>query len=325
LQALPRPFVFALRFVMMRAPERSGARRAVKGRYMGRGLDHIVHAVRDLDAAAETYRRLGFTVGARNRHPWGTHNHIVQTPGFFVELLTFAEPDKLGDDGFSRLFGAFNRDFLKRGEGLSLLVLESKDAAADQRAFRAAGVAASDVMRFEREGKRPDGSVVKVAFSLDFASDSHAPGIAFCTCQQHYPENFWNPAFQRHDNGTQAVRGVVMVADDPSAHSRFLSVYTDVAALHTRADEVSAVTPRGVLSVMAPARFAEMFGGPPPQPAGGARLAAIRFGVADVGRARSLLETNAVAHRSYHGSLVIDGGDALGATISLEPMAKSAG
>jgi len=36
---------------------------------MARGLDHIVHAVRDLDAAADLYRRLGFTVGARNRHP----------------------------------------------------------------------------------------------------------------------------------------------------------------------------------------------------------------------------------------------------------------
>ena len=65
---------------------------------MPRGLDHIVHAVRNLDAAADLYRRLGFTVGARNRHPWGTHNHIVQFPGFFIELLTLAEPDKLGSD-----------------------------------------------------------------------------------------------------------------------------------------------------------------------------------------------------------------------------------
>jgi catechol 2,3-dioxygenase-like lactoylglutathione lyase family enzyme len=36
---------------------------------MARGLDHIVHAVRDLDAAAALYRELGFTVGARNKHP----------------------------------------------------------------------------------------------------------------------------------------------------------------------------------------------------------------------------------------------------------------
>ncbi|MBZ0147420.1 MAG: VOC family protein, partial [Pseudorhodoplanes sp.] len=64
---------------------------------MTRGLDHIAHAVRDLDKAADFYRRIGFTVGTRNRHPWGTHNCIVQFPGFFIEILTLAEPDKLGD------------------------------------------------------------------------------------------------------------------------------------------------------------------------------------------------------------------------------------
>jgi catechol 2,3-dioxygenase-like lactoylglutathione lyase family enzyme len=45
---------------------------------MRHGLDHIVHAVRDLDAAAEFYASAGFTVGARDRHAWGTHNRIVQ-------------------------------------------------------------------------------------------------------------------------------------------------------------------------------------------------------------------------------------------------------
>src|SRR5262249_298642 len=97
---------------------------------MPRGLDHIVHAVRPLDAAAALYRRLGFTAGGRNRHAWGTHNHVVQLAGFFVELLTVAEPEKLGTDAFSALFGTFNRLFLKDREGLSLLVLESRDAIA---------------------------------------------------------------------------------------------------------------------------------------------------------------------------------------------------
>ena len=93
---------------------------------MPRGLDHIVHAVRDLEGAAELYRRLGFTVGARNRHSWGTHNHLVQLPGFFIELLTVVEPEKLGCDGFSKLFGRFNQSFLSNQEGLSLLILESE-------------------------------------------------------------------------------------------------------------------------------------------------------------------------------------------------------
>ena len=175
--------------------------------------------------AAELYRRLGFTVGARNRHPWGTHNYIIQLPGFFIELLTLAEPDKLGADGFSRLFAAYTRDFLTRGEGLALLILQSRDASADEAAFRAAKIAGSEVMRFEREGKRPDGTAVKVGFSLAFADDKLAPDIHFATCQQHYPENFWNPAFQKHANSVSGIAGVVAVAEEPERHRNFMQAF----------------------------------------------------------------------------------------------------
>ena len=93
---------------------------------MARGLDHIVHAVRDLDAAAELYRRLGFQVSGRNRHPpvWGTQNHIIQFDGCYVELLGLSDMSQTAPHGpryFS--FGAFNRDFLARTEGLAMLVL----------------------------------------------------------------------------------------------------------------------------------------------------------------------------------------------------------
>ena len=209
---------------------------------MSGGLDHLVHAVRDLDAAAELYRRLGFTVGARNRHAWGTHNYLVQTPGFFVEVLTVAEPEKLGSDGFSALFGTFNRLFLKNQQGLSLLILESDDAAADAARFRSAGVSASDAMRFEREGKRPDGSAVKVGFSLAFARDAKAPAIGFAVCQQHFPENFWNPAFQQHANTVSGIAGTVLVSEGPRDHEAFLSAFSGARAiLMTEKDAVKCV------------------------------------------------------------------------------------
>lgn len=98
---------------------------------MPRGLDHIVYAVRDLDAAAELYRRLGFSVGARNIHPpaWGTQNRIVQLPGTFIELLALADTSAIAPYAArSFSFGAFNRDFLSHGEGLSMLVLEGRGA-----------------------------------------------------------------------------------------------------------------------------------------------------------------------------------------------------
>jgi catechol 2,3-dioxygenase-like lactoylglutathione lyase family enzyme len=253
---------------------------------MSRGLDHIVHAVRDLDAAAERYQSLGFTVGARNKHPWGTHNRIVQFPGFFIELLTFAEPDKLGDDGFSALFAAYNRDFIARGEGLSMLILESKDARADETVLRDKGVAVSPEMRFERGGKRPDGTPVKVGFSLAFAEDKHAPNIHFCICQQHYPENFWNPAFQNHANGVERIAGVVMVADDPARHRDFLLAYTGAEKVVETVDGFIIALPRGVVDIITPAAFTSRYGLSAPDASAGARLAAMRFSGAKVAGSR---------------------------------------
>jgi len=244
---------------------------------MPRGLDHIVHAVRDLDAAAARYRDLGFTVGARNRHPWGTHNHIVQFPGVFIELLTLGEPDKLTGDAFSENFGVYNRDFTARHEGLSMLVLESQDSVSDVADFKAAGIAASETMRFEREGKRPDGTPVHVAFSLAFAGDKAAPDIRFFTCQQHYPENFWNPAFQTHANGATGIASVIMVANEPVRHRDFLLAYTGAAETTPDGEGYSIALPRGAIETMTPAAYTARHGLAAPDIGHGPRLAAMRF------------------------------------------------
>jgi len=282
---------------------------------MSRGLDHIVHAVRDLDAAAAFYRRLGFTVGARNRHAWGTHNHIVQLPGFFVELLTVAEPEKLGGEGFAALFGSFHQGFLKTQEGLSFLMLESRDAQADARDFAAAGIAASAALQFERAGRAPDGSEIKVGFSLAFARDAGAPAIGFATCRQHQPESFWNPLFQQHVNGTDAIAGAVIVAENPSDHHIFLSAFTGERELNATSSGVTAHTPRGELQIMDAAAFRSHFGVAPPDIAAGARLAALRFTVRDLDRLTTTLAAGAVPHILHMGQVVVAPQTAMGATL----------
>jgi catechol 2,3-dioxygenase-like lactoylglutathione lyase family enzyme len=288
---------------------------------MARGIDHIVHAVRDLDAAAEFYRNLGFTVGARNRHSWGTHNHIVQFPGSFIEILTLAEPEKLGDDGFSKLFGAYNGAFLNRGEGLSLLILESKDATADAKAFHDAGIAASDVMRFEREGKRPDGNTVKVAFSLAFAGDPQTPDIHFAVCQQHYPENFWNPELQRHENGAAGIAGVAIVANDPMQLHDFLLKFTGAKGATAAGDNLSIATDRGEIGVMTPVAFTARFGMRPPATERGPRLAALRLKVGEtVAAAEKALQQAEIPAVNTGDGLAIGGSNALGATLVFEAL-----
>ena len=270
----------------------------------------------DLDAAGEDYRRLGFTVGARNRHPWGTHNRIVQFPGVFIELLTVGEPALIPPPRPRSLsFGAFTQDFLARGEGLAMLVLEGKGAAADAEAFRSAGIGDFDVFDFEREAKRPDGATVKVAFSLAFAADARAPDAGFFTCQQHYPENFWNPAFQSHPNTVSGIAGVVMVADNPTDHHIFLSAFTGVRDIHATSAGIAIETPRGEIQVMDPAAFRLHHGIEPPDVSRGLRLAALRFFVRDMNAARRFL-TNATDHR---GKPVVGPQAADGATLVFEP------
>lgn len=285
---------------------------------MARGLDHVVHAVRDLDAAADLYRRLGFTVGARNKHPWGTHNHLVQLPGFFVELLTVAEPDLLKGDGIPVLFGDFNRRFLRRREGLSLLILESADAARDAKLFSEAKIAASDVLRFERDGRKPDGSPVRVGFSLAFARDELAPDTAFAVCQQHFPENFWNPTFQQHANGVAGIGGVVLVADNPTDHHIFISAFAGERELQSTSSGISVATPRGDIQVMDPTAFRSHFDVPPPDIKSGARIAALRFVARDLSKVEASLSVGQVAFRKHMGRVVVAPDAVRGATIAFE-------
>jgi hypothetical protein len=286
---------------------------------MPRGLDHIVHAVRDLDAAAEFYRHAGFTVGARNRHAWGTHNHIVQFPGVFIELIAIGEPELIRIDApgtFS--FGAFLRDFLAREEGLAMLVLEGRGAAEDVAAFREAGIGDFKPFNFEREARRPDGSPTKVAFSLVFAADEKAPDIGYFTCQQHHPENFWNPAFQQHVNGAATIAGIVIVSENPEEHRHFVSSFAGERHIDADATGISAATPRGIIQVMNPRTWHVATGTKPPDLMRGAHLAAIRFAVRDKAAAMAVLKSGGIAASERNGSAVVPPASAHGATLIFE-------
>ncbi len=193
-----------------------------------RHIDHIVVAVRDLDQAADLYRRLGFKVGPRNQHPWGTENRLIQFAGSFIELLTLGAAAELIVPHRPRQFsfGAFVRDFVRQREGVAMLALRSEDATSDAAQFAAEGIGDFDPFSFKRNAKRPDGSLTEVGFTLAFATDPAAPDAGFFVCQQHYPENFWNTEFQQHPNGAEEIATVTLAAPDPRAHEGFLAKFT---------------------------------------------------------------------------------------------------
>jgi Glyoxalase-like domain len=286
---------------------------------MPHGLDHIVHAVRDLDAVGEFYGRAGFTVGARNRHPWGTHNRIVQLNKCFIEILEVAEPEKIAPHGArSFSFGAYHRDFLGHREGFSMLILNSSNAIEDARTFDAAGIGGFEVFKFAREGKKPDGAQVKLAFSLAFARDAASPGLGFAVCQHHFPENFWDPAFQNHANGAKTVAGAVMVADNPTDHHVFLKALTGVSDLHSSSIGVKARTENGDVEIMEQVAFFDQFGVSLEVSGAGMTLNALRVEVADIAQVETLLRQAGVAAQRHVGRLVIPPDAAHGATLIFE-------
>ena len=193
-----------------------------------RHIDHVVVAVRDLDRAAELYGLLGFQVGARNRHPWGTDNRIIQFRSSFIELITISDNAKQMVPHQQRhfSFGAFVRDFLARRDGLAMLALSSADAASDAALFAKRGISEYEPFSFQREARRPDGATTRVGFTLAFAQDQSASEAGFFVCQQHYPENFWDRSFQQHLNLAADISAVTLTAADPKRHEEFLTRFS---------------------------------------------------------------------------------------------------
>jgi catechol 2,3-dioxygenase-like lactoylglutathione lyase family enzyme len=282
-----------------------------------RGLDHLVIGVADLDAAGSFYEKLGFRVGARNRHPWGTENRIVQFPGAFLELITIGDATLIpphAPRSFS--FGAFVRDALARGEGMSMQVLESQDAAGDANGFRAAGIGDFEPFFFERQARRPDGSEVRVAFALAFAENPAARDCGFFLCQQLEPQNFWNPAFQQHENKASGLSAVFMVAQEPAAQANFLAGFSGAASFATPEAGLRLPLPRGRIEVMTPGAASTMLDDDGRQEQ--AYFAGFAVTAPDLEPIRSRLAERDIAHHREGARLVVPAGAAFGCTIVFE-------
>jgi catechol 2,3-dioxygenase-like lactoylglutathione lyase family enzyme len=270
-----------------------------------RPIDHLVLCVRDLDAARSVYERLGFTLTPKALHPFGTANSLVQLQGNFLELLAVADRSLIKSAGKGEFaFAAFNERFLAAREGMSMLAFASGDARRDQRDFAAAGLDTYAPFDFSRQAVLPDGSAVTVGFSLAFVTETRMPNAAFFVSQQHAPQYFWKPEYQRHRNGAIAVGEVVMAAPDPASFASFFAKLQPGGAVERRGTGLAVKTGRGTLTVLDPAAFAARFpgarfrdGGAPAQ--GTPHFAAYRLGVEDLTATETLLRANGVATRRH--------------------------
>ena len=233
------------------------------------GLDHIVHCTSDFEATRQQMTRLGFTLTPPAEHPFGTGNCLVQLDGFFLEFVHIANPQLVkpgSDKEFS--FAQFNQDFLSGGQGVSMLVMESADARADQAYFDKVGLDTYAPFDFSRQAELPTGDTVTVGFSLAFVTHADMPRATFFTCQQHAPEHFWKPEFQRHANMATSISEVAMVAERPLHYAKFVNLLTGIDAEVSETNLLRTQTARGAFSIYDPQRFADTYAAE--SPVGGA-------------------------------------------------------
>jgi hypothetical protein len=285
-----------------------------------RGIDHLVLCVRNLDAARAAYARMGFTLTPPALHPFGTGNSLVQLQGNFIELLAVVDPAKIAAPKAGEFaFGPFNKAFLEKREGFSMLVFASDDARRDQAEFAQAGLDTYAPFDFARKARLPGGEEVTVAFSLAFVTDRRMPEAGFFVCQQHAPEYFWKPEYQTHANGAVAVAEAVMVADDPVSLGGLFAGLQGKDAVSAEAGQLSVQTAHGRIVVLDRPRAAERFGDALPRGPATPHFVAYRITVQDPAATRSLLDAAGVHFRAIQDTLQIAAADAFGTVIEFAP------
>lgn len=281
------------------------------------GIDHIVLCVRDLDAARDRFHAMGFTTTPPARHPFGTGNSLVQMGSSFLELLTVVDQERIpphGDESFS--FGAHNADFLKHREGMSMLVISSTDARADESRWRETGIRTFAPVYFERQATQPDGSRSKVAFTIAFAIDPQMPKAVFFCCQQHAPEAFWQAEYQRHANGALDFDSVTLVAENPAEHAGFFETLLQQTPQVFKTGGLDVRTGLGHISVITPAlarvRLGDALG---PDAEYGTQFAAAAIAVSDLNTAARILKSAGVRLKEERNRLVVPSEDCFGLAI----------
>src|SRR5260370_2347480 len=182
------------------------------------GIDHAGVTVRDLDQAAENWKRLGFTVSPRGTHSakMGSGNYTIMLDPDYLELLgVLVETEH----------NAPTRAFLeKRGEGIERVAFTAVDSAAGAEEIRAHGYEPLGPTDFERPVTMPDGSLSAAKFRIFQWPIEEAPaGLRIFACHHKTPGTGWIPQLQKHANAPETLQLLLGAPPAPAHDTPHLS------------------------------------------------------------------------------------------------------
>ena len=171
--------------------------------------------------AAETWKRLGFTLSPRGTHSahMGTGNYTMMLDPDYLELLGVLAPTE---------HNAPARAMLEKREGIERVAFTAIDSAAGADEIRARGYAPIGPTDFERPVTMPDGTISAAKFRTFQWPVAEAPaGMRIFACQHKTRETVWIPELMRHANGAKRLKQVLLVAPDPAKEAAHLSKMID--------------------------------------------------------------------------------------------------
>ena len=201
-----------------------------------RRLDHVVIAVRDLDAAIAQYRAIGFDARPGGRHIGrGTHNAIVRFGLDYLELISVYDAAEARQVGRGELV-----DFLRERDGLVAYALATDDIEGEAARLAAAGLAADGPFAMER--LRPDGTRLSWRLVIPGDTSYRRPWPFFIQWDQSDDQRLARDGRGEHANGALAIAGLAIGVEDVAPAVR---LYEDTLRLRRVGDatfEVSGVS-----------------------------------------------------------------------------------
>ena len=272
-------------------------------------LDHIGIAVRDLDAAAAGFRRLGFRLTERGYHTLppetpggprpraGTANHCAMLERGYLELIGISDPD----------YGGRLKPDIERYQGVHIVAFGTADAGDTARDLRARGLAIGESRPLERPIEDPDGAQLARFEIVDFPRDLLPEGHFFAI--RHLTrELLWKPSLMVHPNGAKSLQALTIAVADPADFRARLG-----SCLGVPSDEGGGFTlAAGRVTVVDAAWLA---GHLPPGAPDVPYIAGISVGVADIVRTADLLATSGVPFEPRGSSVWVAPSEACGAFI----------
>jgi hypothetical protein len=268
-------------------------------------LDHVVVNARDrIDDAADTYRRLGFTLTPRGYHTLGSTNHLAMFGTDYLELIA-AKP---GDDS--------RPEIMASPLGLDALVFASEDAAATYEALRQAEVSIDPPQQFSRPVEA-GGQIRDAAFRTTRLPRSAGGAGRFYFCQHLTRDLVWRDEWRHHANGAVGVARAVIAAEEPEILGGLFAQMFGPQAVRATDDGCALILGLARFDVVHPGAIWEMFGGAAPDSRGRRDyMAALTFRTLSLDAAETALEAGGVRGVDRIGtSVLVPATEAFGVTI----------